>query len=111
MRARDIEPGHTCARRHNGGYLPEPVQVTSVGAGRVHYLDGDGRRGHVPLAGILCRREPFTAALRRADRGAGRLCDLDGWFGTVYPVYAGDRVGATTEQTFGVALHLRCGPR
>ncbi|MGI8446892.1 MAG: hypothetical protein ACR2MP_06870 [Streptosporangiaceae bacterium] len=39
-----------------------------------------------------------------------RLRDLDGWFDTVYPVYAGDRVGATTEQTFGVALHLRCAP-
>ncbi len=38
MRARDIEPGHTCACRRNGGYLPEPARVTSVGAGRVHYL-------------------------------------------------------------------------
>ncbi|MGH3159786.1 MAG: hypothetical protein ACRDNF_24875 [Streptosporangiaceae bacterium] len=86
------------------------MQVTSVAAGRVHYLDGDGRRGHAPLADILCRWQPFTAALRRADRAVDRLRDLDGWSGTVYPVYAGDRVGATTEQTFGVALHLRCGP-
>jgi hypothetical protein len=36
MRARDIEPGRTCARRRNGGDLPEPVRVTSAGAGRVH---------------------------------------------------------------------------
>jgi len=32
-----------------------------------------------------------------------------GWFDAVYPVYAGDRIGANTEQTFGVAVHLRCG--
>jgi hypothetical protein len=86
MRARDIESGHTYARWRSGGYLPEPVQVTSVGAGRVHYLDGDGRRRHTPLADILCRWQPFTALLRRADRAVDRLRDLGGWFDTVYPV-------------------------